>query len=182
MILLIVFLSCLFIVIGAGLLASWSDMKGLTIPNSYSVIIIGVFFFAYGFLWLFGREDVFSPFLSHMLSILIVFVLTAGLFALRVMGGGDSKLSSAYAIWAGLGGLIPFIFYTSLAGGILGITSLVLRKWKPVKAPAAGGWIARVQAGENKVPYGAAIVVGALASFVNLGYFELETLRSFLGS
>ncbi|MGQ0526922.1 MAG: A24 family peptidase [Alphaproteobacteria bacterium] len=182
MLLLIIFLACIFVAVGAGLLASLSDFKGLTIPNSYSVIIIAAFCAAYLSLWFFGRGEVFSPLLSHGLSALFIFVLTAALFATKIMGGGDSKLASAYALWVSLVGLVPFLFYTTLTGGVLGLISLVLLKWKPVKNAQAGSWIARVQAGESKVPYGIAIVIGALASFCNLGYFELETLRSFLGS
>lgn len=77
---------------------------------------------------------------------------------------------------------MPFLFYMALVGGVLGLVALALRKWKPVKNPAEGSWIARVQAGENKVPYGAAIAAGALASFVELGYFSSEVLSSFLMS
>ena len=68
----------------------------------------------------------------------------------------------------------------SVAGGLLGLTALALRKWTPVKEPKENSWVARVQAGESKVPYGVAIALGALASFVEIGYLERDTLASFL--
>lgn len=180
MILLVIFLACLFISLGAGFQASLSDLRGLTIPNMYSVIVIAAFFAAYAALWLGGQGGIFAPLMSHLLAALLVFVVTAALFAARAIGAADSKLATAFALWMGLRGLMPFLFYMTLVGGLLGLAALALHRWKPVKAPREGGWIARVQAGENKVAYGVAIVLGALASFVKLGYLGGEVLRSFL--
>ena len=180
MLLLIVLLICLFVVAGTGILAAVSDMRGLTIPNMYSGIIIGAFFLCYAILWLGGRDDVFAPLTSHGLSALIVFGFTLAMFMSGGIGGGDSKLATAFAFWLGLKGLIPFIIYMSFAGGLLGLAALAMKKWTPVKKPKAGSWIARVQGGENKVPYGVAIVVGALVSFLKIGYFDGEVLSSFL--
>jgi prepilin peptidase CpaA len=180
MILLIIFLACIFIAIGAGLLASLSDMRGLIIPNSYSGIVGVSFLVAYLALWLGGLTGIFFSFGSHILAGLFVFGITAGLFAAKIIGAADSKLASVYALWVGIPGLMAFLFYMSLVGGVLGLTALGLRKWKPLKEARPGSWIARAQAGDNKVPYGIAIAGGALASFVKLGYFDTEALRSFL--
>lgn len=180
MLTLIIFLSCIFIALAAGLLAAISDIRTLTIPNQYSIIIIATFAVAFFSLWLLGRDDVFAPLLSHVLSAVIVFVLTGVLFALKLLGAGDSKFATAFALWTGLVGLMPFLFYMALTGAALGIAALALRRWKPIKAPQEGSWIARVQAGESKVPYGVAIAVGALAGFLKIGYFSIETLHSFL--
>jgi len=180
MLLLIFFLMCIFVVAGTGVLSALSDMRGMVIPNMHSGIIIGAFLLCYGVLWLGGRDDVFAPFLSHILSALVVFGVTLAMFMGKVIGGGDSKLATAFAFWLGLKGLIPFIFYMSVVGGLLGLAALALKKWTPVKKPKAGSWIAKVQAGESKVPYGVAIVVGALASFVIIGYFDVEVLSSFV--
>ena len=182
MFLLILFLMCLFVAMGAGVMASLSDYRGMVIPNSYSVIVIAAFVAAYALLWLFKHEGIFYGFGSHLLAALLIFGITAGLFALHAIGAADSKLASAFAFWMGLPGLISFVFYTSLVGGILALGAIAIGKWKPFKAPKAGSWLARVQAGESKVPYGIAISAGALASFVKLGYFDIETLRAFLSS
>lgn len=172
MISLIVFLTCLFITIAIGVMAAWSDFKGLTIPNWHSAAIIVSFFVAFGCVQVLGPDDVFSSWLSHLVSAGIVFVITILLFALKTMGAGDSKLSTAFAFWVGVAGLPAFLFYMTLTGGLLGIASIVMAKVKPIKNAPAGGWIARLQAGENKIPYGIAITCGALACFVKLGYFS----------
>jgi prepilin peptidase CpaA len=86
-----------------------------------------------------------------------------------MIGGGDSKLGTALALWAGLRGLLPFVFYMALVGGILGIAALVLYKLKPFKNPRVGGWIEQAQLGANAIPYGIAISAGAWASFFHTG-------------
>jgi prepilin peptidase CpaA len=181
MILLTIFLIFVFVALGTGVLASISDFRGLVIPNLYSLIVLGSFAACYLLLWLGGRDDdVFGSFVSHIISAAIVFVVTLVMFMLKGLGAADSKLGTAYALWVGLPGLMPFLFYMALAGGLLGLAALALRKWKPVRNPVEGSWVARVQAGESKVPYGAAIAVGALVSFIDLGYFSSEVLSSFL--
>jgi prepilin peptidase CpaA len=170
MIALVIFLTCLFIAIAVGVMAAWSDFKGLTIPNWHSAAVFLSFVVAYALMHLLGHEDVFGSLWSHGAAGLVVFGVTALLFALGTMGAADSKLSTAYAFWAGIPGLPAFLFYMTLAGGVIGVTAIVLRKYKPFSKAPAGGWVARAQAGENKVPYGIAIVCGALACFLKLGY------------
>lgn len=181
MIFLALFLACLFVAIATGAMAAWSDIRGMTIPNLYSVIVLGAFFVAFGLLWVFGYDHVFSGLSRHLAAALIVFVITLIMFAAKVIGAADSKLGTAFALWVGLKGLIPFIFYTSLAGGLLGVAALAIRKWKPFKDPEEGSWIAQVQGGASKVPYGVAIALGALASFVKLGYVGVDNFSLFLG-
>lgn len=180
MLLLFVFLMCLFVVAGTGVLAGLSDYRGLTIPNLYSGIILAAFVVCYAVLWLGGRDDVFAPLWSHVLGAVVMFLITLMMFAGKMMGAGDSKLGTALAVWMGLKGLFAFVFYTSAVGGLLALAGLALRKWKPVKDPKPGSWIAQIQAGENKVPYGIAIVAGALASFVKIGYLDVDNLSSFV--
>ncbi len=180
---LILFLSCLCVALGVGVLSALSDMRGLTIPNKYSLIVILAFLAAYGGLWVLGGVGsgfVFFGPLSHALSALIVFVVTLVFFALRTLGAADSKLATAYALWVGLEGLAAFLVYMTLAGGVVALLSLIFKKWKPFKVPREGSWVARVQAGESKVPYGVAIFFGALVSFVKLGYVGRDVLGNFL--
>ncbi len=180
MVALIVFLACLFVAVAVGGLAAWSDFKGLTIPNWHSGVIIGSFFISFIMMQLLGHPQVFSGIFSHVAAGVIIFMVTATMFGLKAIGAADSKLSTAYAFWAGILGLPAFLFYMTVVGGLIGLSAIALRKWQPVKNPAPGGWIARVQAGENKVPYGIAIVCGALVSFVQLGYFS-KVILSLLG-
>ena len=182
MIALIIFLSCVLVALGTGALSGLSDMRGMTIPNFYSVIVIGAFALAFAVAWAIGPQYVFFGLKSHLLAGVMVFGVTVALFALRVIGAADSKLASAYALWVGIPGLPAFLFYTAMAGGLLALVSLAMKKWKFVKSPPPGSWPARVQAGESKVPYGVAIAVGALASFVKLGYVGVGLVATFLGA
>lgn len=178
---LIVFLSALFVVVAYCAMAALSDYKGMTIPNMHSVVIFAAFVACYALVWVLGGDSAFSPILSHLLGFAVVFAGGFALFALRVWGAGDQKLCSALAIWMGFSGVPVFLVYTSLFGGLLGVAALLLRKYKPVKGPAEGSWVAQVQGGAGKVPYGIAIVLGALASFAKIGYFSIDTFRVFLG-
>lgn len=180
MLALMIFLSCVFVALAAAIMAGVSDVRTLTIPNLYCAVIAVSFFICYALLWLLGRDVVFAPFLSHFLSGLIVFLMTGALFYLRLIGGGDAKLATAIAFWTGLRGLMPFLFYMAVIGAVLGGAALLLRRYKPVAAPSAGGWIARVQQGESKVPYGVAITAGMLAAFIKIGYLSIDTLAAFL--
>ncbi|MGH1398074.1 MAG: A24 family peptidase [Alphaproteobacteria bacterium] len=180
MISLIFFLACALAVLGIGGLAALSDFRGMKIPNVYSVLIGGAFVLCFGGLSVFGGGTVFAPLLSHVIGFAVVFVLTLIMFFTRVWGAGDQKLMSAFALWMGIGGMLPFLVYTALIGGVLGLVALFLQRFKPVAAPAEGAWVALVQGGEGKVPYGIAIFGGAVLAFLKLGYFSSDAFRILL--
>lgn len=179
--LLVIYVAALLAALGIGVLAAWSDLRGMTIPNLHSALVLAAFPISCGAAWLAGA-DVFGSVLSHALGFGIVFGLTLGLFALKVMGGADSKLASAYGVWVGLPGLAPFLFYMALAGGILAVAALLIRHFKPFKAPAKESWAGQLQNDASKVPYGVAIVFGAFVSFWFLGYLDMDTFAAFLPS
>lgn len=180
MLALILFCTCLFVACGFGVLAAWSDIKGMTIPNTYSVYIIAAFAVCFVGMWGFGHADVFSVWWSHLLAGVVIFGLTAPLFFYGIMGAADSKLATAFSFWLSLKGIFPFLVYTALAGGLLALACLVLKKFKPVKNPLEGSWVAQVQDGADKVPYGVAITIGALASFAKIGYVDLSMFALFV--
>lgn len=63
-----------------------------------------------------------------LLSILmagLAFVIGLGLFRMRIIGTGDIKYFTVIALWAGLPHFAPFLFYTALIGGIIGVFSQV---------------------------------------------------------
>ena len=173
-----IFFFVLVIVIGA--MAAYSDVRGLVIANWYSGAVIGLFFACYIVMYVSGRADVFAPIWLHFLASFIVFIVTLLMFLGGGLGAADSKLGSAFALWTGMGGLFSFLFYMALIGGLVGLFALFVQKKKPFKSPVEGGWIARVQAGESKVPYGVAIFGGAVISFFTSGYFSPVVLTSFL--
>lgn len=182
MIALTLFLIFIFAVLGLGVLAGLSDLRGLTIPNLYSGLILGAFPLCYVLMWVFGVQgEIFPSLWSHLGAAGIIFVISAAMFHFGIMGAADSKLASAYALWLGLGPLPLYLFVMTLVGALLGVVALYIKKSKPFKSPKEGSWPAQLQAGKNKVPYGIAIVIGAVYGFYVAGYLSLINLAAAFG-
>lgn len=94
-----------------------------------------------------------------------VFVVGFLLFTIGVMGGGDIKLLTATALWAGKGSAIELFIGVSLLGGVLAIVLLLVRYAiqyalaKREKKPI----LARVLTIGEPVPYGVAIAITFIA-------------------
>ena len=146
------------------LLACLSDVQTLRIPNLYSVIVMAAFAVAF-----FVSPESFGSWKEHLGAFAIILIVTYIMFMVGMMGGGDSKFGSALALWVGVHGLLSFVFWMGLMGGILGGISLYFKKKKPVQNPKEGSWIAQVQMGRNAVPYGIAISFGAWAGLLQTG-------------
>ena len=77
------------------------------------------------------------------------FIVLAGLFAIRAMGGGDVKLLTALALWVPWDQFVQLLLVMAIVGGLLTIV--------------VGGWhVMRRQKDKLAVPYGVAIAVGGL--------------------
>ena len=173
--LLFIVIFCVIIALGFGLAAAYSDFKGMTIPNLYSGLVVLSFVPAFLAVQFFAPESgYFSNWVSHVVSFAVVFAITYALFAAKAFGGGDAKLCSAYALWVGVQGLAPFLFFMGVVGGLLGLLTLFLGKHKPITNPAEDSWIEKAQSGVKEVPYGIATTVGAFASFLYAGYIAPE--------
>ncbi|MGN6497523.1 MAG: A24 family peptidase [Tsuneonella sp.] len=80
---------------------------------------------------------------------LAAFVVLAGLFALRAMGGGDVKLLTALALWIEPAWFLKLIVVMALLGGLLTL--------------AMGAWhVTRRQKDKLAIPYGLAIAAAGL--------------------
>lgn len=179
--LLFIVIFCVIIALGFGLAAAYSDFKGMTIPNLYSGLIVASFVPAYLAVQFFAPESAyFSNWISHLGSLVLIFAITYALFAVKAFGGGDAKLCSAYALWVGVGGLAPFLFFMGMTGGLLGLLTLALGKHKPVKAPPKDSWVEKAQNGAKEVPYGIAITLGAFAAFFYSGYIAPDGLMALI--
>ena len=77
------------------------------------------------------------------------FVILAGLFAVRAMGGGDVKLLTALALWIEPTWFLRLVIIMALVGGVL---TIVLGAWH----------VARRQRDRLAVPYGVAIAGAGL--------------------
>ncbi len=99
----------------------------------------------------------------------IVFALGFVFFVLRLTGGGDVKLLSAVAMWAGPQLVLPFLIVTAFAGGVVSLTTLM--RVLPGRLRPAGrvGFSMRESpAMRERVPYGVAIAVGGVYVAVQL--------------
>jgi len=147
---------CIAIVFVVTLMACVSDARSLRIPNLYSVVVLAAFGVAY-----LASPENFQPLWNHFLALGIIFAVTYLMFMAGMMGGGDSKFASALAIWIAAKGVMVFVFWMAVMGGVIGILTLWMKKKKPFRNPPAGSWMAAAQKGENKIPYGIAISFGA---------------------
>lgn len=173
---------CMVVALGFGIAAAISDFRSMTIPNLYAACIVLAFIPAYLADAFTGNGlEFFTSWKSHLVAAAVMFVITFLLFTARIIGAGDSKLCSAFALWVGLHGLAPYLFYMTMLGAVLGIATKVMGSRKLVAEPREGSWIAKSQAGEMGVPYGIAICFGAIIAFYLLGYFSPEKLALLAG-
>lgn len=128
------------------------DLMRFEIPDMLSIVIVAAAI-AYG---LVAPE---FDWLSHLASTAIVFAGGLLLFARNWMGGGDVKLLTAIASWTGLGGLPLQLVATSLAGGVLALVLIIVRR-----AYQGAGTdqmtIPRLFRFDAPLPYGVAIAAG----------------------
>ena len=92
-------------------------------------------------------------------AVVFIFILVIGTpaFAVGLFGGGDVKLLAAIGLWLDLNSALYLVVSVVLAGGLLGLIYIIARKLAFITA-ATGKRYA-------KVPYGLAIVAGALFVF-----------------
>lgn len=132
--------------------AAGEDIHRLTISNWISLAIVGL----YPIYVLSSPVPVAWPWSVAIAAV----TLAVGflLFALHLLGGGDVKLLSATALWAGPTFFAGFIMLTAIAGGVVGLAILVLRRRR--MAPAANDGTLPAQ--PAVMPYGVAIAAGGL--------------------
>ena len=181
MVLMFVLVFCTLVALFFGGAAAWSDFKTMTIPNNYAIGVAVAFLpVLLAFKLLAADTVMLQTVFSHLMAGAIVFFITFALFHFKMIGGGDAKMLSAFALWAGLSGLIGFLFYTALIGGVVALITLALVKKSVLKNKINSVWIRRAQAGEKVVPYGIAIFIGALLTFWRLGYLAPATYQTLL--
>ncbi len=101
----------------------------------------------------------------HLLVGVILFFVGYGLFALRIFGGGDSKLMAAAGLWLGANQTPAFLVLTGLAGGVLAVVILLLVCFQIQIGSSETGFRNAIQKLTPKVPYGFALAVGAILAF-----------------
>ena len=72
---------------------------------------------------------------------------------------------SATALWIGWEGLPDYGLVSALAGGVLTLAILLVRKFPLPAALEARAWIARLHDHRTGVPYGVALAVAGLVTY-----------------
>lgn len=137
--------------------AAFNDIRYYIIPNTVPVVITISF----------ALTACFMPmqFLIGGLMVgLAVFGVGVLLFICGLMGGGDAKLLTAVAFWAGPAFLSEFAIVTSLSGAVLAALMLSpLRRYLPTPSSDALALTGNSgQARHQPMPFGAAIAAGGV--------------------
>ncbi len=164
----------LFVLYGV---AAWTDLTRRIIPNTVCVLVAAV-----GVTGLFFVAD------SHGVATLAIAIATfaalAFLCAIGRLGGGDAKLISATVLLVGAAHALDFFLLTALAGGVLSLVYVLagfaFRRMAPRplgsqqtgRGPFRLGLLWRVECRRIRrggpLPYGVAIVIGALMTLSSL--------------
>lgn len=144
----------------AMIYAALSDIFSMTIANRVSLLLIVTFLVIAPFIGL-----SWADFGSHLLAFAVVLAVTFGMFALGGMGGGDAKLLASTALWMGFSvHLLNYILVSAIAGGVLTILILMVRK-SPISVYAGELPMLRQVIDAKGIPYGVALAVGGLFVF-----------------
>ena len=144
----------LMIIAGAG------DALSLRIPN-WLTLTTALLFFPMAL----ATGMTFDVFLTHIFVGVSFFFLGFVLFSFGAFGGGDAKLLAAAGLWFGTAQVLPFLFFTVFAGGILamliGIWSMISMDWEIHEVK----WTTKLRSLRPNVPYGYAFAIGAILAF-----------------
>ncbi len=138
-------------------IAAVFDTWKFVIPNTIAVALV-VLFIATALIL---PAMTWMEWSSHIGAAVAVFIGGAVLYAFDKMGGGDVKLLTAVAVWTGFEHLMELLLYVAVAGGVLAIVLIVMRK-VIMSAGSASTRLAeiklpRVLLDGEAVPYGLAI-------------------------
>ena len=119
-----------------------------------------------------------THFVESLVAAAILFLLLLFVYRRGAIGGGDVKLLVALAIGLPIAGVMQLLTVTALAGGVLAMMHLILRRLPPPRpAPAGSSFLRRVYAVERwrhvrraPLPYGAAIACGGIWTVVSRGF------------
>lgn len=129
----------------ALLFAAFTDMRRRQIDNWLNA---GIALGAPAFWWASGMA--LWPDVAIQLGVaLAAFAVFAGMFAMRMMGGGDVKLLTVLALWITPFNFMQLLLIMAIAGGVL---TVVMFFWHT----------ARRQKEKLAIPYGVAIAFGGL--------------------
>lgn len=138
------------------LFAAWHDVSTMWIPNWVS-IALGIAFIPAAMAAGLAMPQIGMHLIVGGVTLLICVIL----FYIGIFGGGDAKVIAAASLWVGLAGMTSFVFWMALAGGLLGIALIILRR---MKLNPTREWSKRLLSPETGAPYAVAIAIGGLVA------------------
>jgi prepilin peptidase CpaA len=160
-----VWLMAAVVQIGSLLVAAVSDLSRRIIPDCACL--------ALGIAGATARLTVSPLALAASIGLgLSIFLLLALLHSPGILGGGDIKLLAAATLSLSFPGVVRLLAVTALAGGVLALLHLALRRLPhPARLPAGSSWPRRLCAVERwrirrgaPLPYGIAIACGGICA------------------
>jgi prepilin peptidase CpaA len=151
-------------------LAASSDLLTMRISNKLVLFLVASFFVV-----AIAVNLPLQQFAMHITSALVVLGIGFGLFALRLIGGGDAKLAAATTLWLGFGLTLPYLTYSALLGGVLTLAILLLRRMPLTPFLARYRWLERLHDSKSGVPYGIALAIAGMITYTSSTIFERLT-------
>ena len=130
------------------------DVRARRLPTKL-VLAIGILFFVDALVLRISLGEV----IVHLAMALLVFLVCAGLFAAKMLGGGDAKLTAMIFLWAGLHLSWPALALISVIGAVVALISLATRNMDSHHRLATMRALAMFS-GARGVPYGVALAAG----------------------
>jgi prepilin peptidase CpaA len=113
----ILIIKILFIFINA--LICIYDFSFYRIPNLLLIALVVLFGLTAPFTL--GLNEIINSFITFGAVFLVCFIF----FLTKIFGAGDAKYFAVIALWMGYPDVIPFVLYTSIAGGGLALIYLI---------------------------------------------------------
>jgi prepilin peptidase CpaA len=148
----------------AVLAAALYDVREFRIPNECSLLLLVLYP-----LHLWTSPQAIGIDMS-VLAAACVFGAAVLVYWFGTFGGGDVKLLSVLALWAGPALVWDFIAVTVLAGGVMAV--IYMTRYRMMLAwafDAVGGVRIRDTLLAEQLPYGLAIAAGGVAVLIRLG-------------
>lgn len=146
------------------ILAAFSDLFNMTIPNWLTAALALAFFAAAPLAGL-GVSEI----ALHTACGAAMLAVGFAMFARGWIGGGDAKLFAAAALWLGWENVLQYGLGATLLGGALSVLVLLLRT-APLLPAGCPAWLARLHDRREGVPYGIALAVAAVFLYSNSVY------------
>lgn len=151
----------LLLIVAICWIAAIYDIKTLTIPNYFPIIIIGIFLLLAPFVL--GH---WTDFAYQSLSFVLAFTGAFVLYMFGPMGGGDVKLFAALGFWVTLPNLLPWVLCVTISGLLVTLIFMSIKMASVRASTGAGMAEAYGRVRRMEFPYGPAIALGTTLLFL----------------